>query len=124
MTGKLVEDLLISGGTTPGVYYSSAIPLGDDNGAMAELWVTSVDTTFSTLGSVVVTAEGSNDGINFDSSGVATATLSTAPGWNAGPGTPPAVIPWAWLRLRIEITGATGTVTALVSASIRTFRAG
>ena len=122
MTGKLVEDLLISGGTTPGVYYSSAIPLGDDNGAMAELWVTSVDATFSTLGSVVVTAEGSNDGINFDTSGVATATLSTAPGWNAG--TPSAVIPWAWLRLRIEITGATGTVTALVSASIRTFRAG
>lgn len=122
MTGKLVDDLFITT-TDPaiGVYYSSPVPMGGDNGAMVDLWVKSVSGAVAS-GGIKAIIEGSNDGNNFDTTAIATAQTATGPAWVTDD--PAAVIPWAWLRLRIEIkstaTGNTGS--ALVSASIRTYR--
>lgn len=130
MAGKLIEALYITGTTTAGVYYSSAISIGTDNGAMVELWVTTLGGgTIDTTNGIRAVIEGSNDGSNFDSTALATATntsLPTPPGPTAAPmwlkGTSASVIPYTWLRLRIEIKAASGTATGQVSASIRTFK--
>ena len=127
MSNKLIDSLYVTGTTTAGVYYSSAIAIGSDNGAMVELWVTTLggSVAIHATDGIRAVVEGSNDGSNFDSAALATATNTgvgtAAPMWLKG--TSGSVIPYAWLRLRIEIKAAgIGTVTGLVSASIRTYK--
>ena len=122
MNNKLIDDLFIA--STAGAlstYYSSAVPIGGDNGVMIELWVNTLGGSLDTPG-INLHAEGSNDGVNFDSTAVvSTGPVTTGPSWTVGPAS--GVTPWAWLRLRIEITGDPDA-SALVSALLRTYRAG
>lgn len=124
MTEKLILDLYIaSTGSATATYYSSPISIGSDNGAMAELWVTSLSGTLHGDG-IDLDVEGSNDGVNFDTATpvVGLASPATgAPSWSKTAGS--GVTAWSWLRLKITIRGNT-SASALVSASIRTYRAG
>ena len=86
MNNKLIDDLFIA--STAGAlntYYSSAVPIGGDNGVMIELWVNTLGGSLDTPG-ISLHAEGSNDGVNFDSTAVvSTGPVTTGPSWTVGP---------------------------------------
>ncbi|MEZ4466607.1 MAG: hypothetical protein R3F43_19710 [bacterium] len=88
---------------------------------MVELWLTSAGANFN---DVEAFAEGSNDGVNFEPTAIVSSGGATAaPAWEKSSGS--GVIPWAWVRLRVELTSTMGgATTALVSAAVRTYRAG
>ena len=123
MSGKLIEDLYISAaaGITK-TYYSAPVGAGDANGVMGELWVTSIGGTLGAAG-IKLFVEGGNDGINFDpNAAVSMATgVTVAPAWTKTAVS--SVVPWSWYRLRVEIQAGAADASALVSASIRNFRA-
>lgn len=128
MTGKLIEDLLITAASSTdyAYFYSSAISIGSDNGAMIEAWITSIGGAgINATDGIEAAIEGSNDGSNFDTTAivsVTTAAITAAPQWlRSIPGS--GVTPYAWLRIRIGIKHGGSSATALVSASIRTYKA-
>ncbi len=126
MAGKLILDLLITATSsiTYAYFYSSAVSIGSDNGAMIEGWITSIGGSINATDGVEFAIEGSNDGTNFDTTAIVsvnTDTTATAPQWlkSAGSG----VTPYSWLRVRVGIKHNGASATALVSASIRTYQA-
>ena len=119
MIHKLLQNLLIeSTGGTVTTYYSTAVPMGEDNAVMVELWINALNGSLDQQISAAV--EGSNDGTNFDATPLDIAVGFVAPLWVAGSGS--GVVPWRWLRVCVQFSGDPDA-TALVSASIRTYRA-
>lgn len=110
---RLMEDLVVTS-TTP--TYSTPVPLGNDNCAMLEAWIK------SGVGGATVhwTIEGSNDLSSWSAiSGFTTLSGNSIPvyGRSAAFFT---VITWAYLRIKVWLTGGT-TPAMLVDADLRTF---
>lgn len=111
---KLVEDLLVTSTTGQ---YSPELRMGDANGLMYEVWLKS-----QTAGTLTVSVEGSNDGINWSAlSEPPGTTASGAPDYQAiEPTTTDIIIPWARVRLKFSVDAG----SSLVSADCRPYRAG